>query len=86
MVDEGLMDKIAIPTPRGNAACLQLTDKGKEYLTNPSYTSPSKEKIDAVSPAKKRKRAFSSPMSTMKSLFGQVGSHSERGYQELTVL
>lgn len=34
MIDDGLLDKIAIQTPRGNAACLQLTQKGREYLAN----------------------------------------------------
>ncbi|KAG8842222.1 hypothetical protein FRC20_004578, partial [Serendipita sp. 405] len=34
MVDEGLVDRFAVPTSRGNAVCLQLTQSGSEELKN----------------------------------------------------
>jgi len=30
MIKEELLDKIAVPTNRGNAVCVRLTDKGRE--------------------------------------------------------
>jgi hypothetical protein len=32
MIEEGLIDKIAVPTSRGAAICVQLTQKGTEHL------------------------------------------------------
>ncbi|CAG8698095.1 11494_t:CDS:2, partial [Acaulospora colombiana] len=32
MIEEGLIDKIAVPTTRGAAVCVQLTQTGAEYL------------------------------------------------------
>lgn len=32
MVDEGLIEKLSIPTTKGNSLAMTLLDKGKEYL------------------------------------------------------
>jgi hypothetical protein len=32
MIQEGLLEKLAVPTDRGAAICVKLTDKGKELL------------------------------------------------------
>jgi oxalate---CoA ligase len=40
MIQEGLLEKIAVPTDRGTAICVKLTDKGRESLVKQTTQNP----------------------------------------------
>ena len=39
MIKEGLLEKFGVPTDRGTAVCVKLTDSGREVLGNPNSES-----------------------------------------------
>jgi hypothetical protein len=43
MIQEGLLEKIAVPTERGSAICVKLTDKGRESLVKETPQDPGPE-------------------------------------------
>ena len=40
MIQEGLLEKMAVPTDRGTAICVKLTDKGRESLVKQTSQDP----------------------------------------------